>query len=437
MRRAGCLLLAIAGCLSSANAQQPAQQPLPYARSVVDTLASPAFAGRGYLDDVDGRAAKFLAESFEEMGLLPVGESYQQEFPITVDVHPQTPVLKLNENSLQAGISFLPFPGSAPGSATHHKKLVHAGSGLYIPDLQINAFQGLDLKDAIVVIEEAVPDSLQGHDQVSPGLLQTSTRIEIAGRLGARGVIVLTDGPLSQFYSPVNVSIPAYIVNTEAWPGDVEAISFSQHPLIDWETSTSNVIARIPGTKTPDEYLLVMAHYDHLGRLGDEHYFPGANDNASGVALTLALANYFSSSPLERTLVFIGFSGEEQGLQGSRHFVTNPPFPLEKIRFLVNLDMVASGSAGIMAVGGSDFAEEFTWLSTLNDSLQLGPLGKRPNAPNSDHYFFLQQGVRGFFLYTNKGTQPYHNPQDVPATLDWEAFEKVYALVKAFLKFKM
>ena len=96
--------------------------------------------------------------------------------------------------------------------------------------------------------------------------------------------------------------------------------------------------------------------------------------------------------------------------------------------------MVASGTRGIMAVAGSDFPDAFTLLSQVNDSLQLRPLNKRPTAANSDHYFFLQNGVPGFFLYTDKGTQPYHHVNDTPASLEWDDFNAAFALVKGFLK---
>ncbi len=95
--------------------------------------------------------------------------------------------------------------------------------------------------------------------------------------------------------------------------------------------------------------------------------------------------------------------------------------------------MVASGSQGIMAVGGSDFEEEFELLAAVGDTLDVTPIGKRPNAPNSDQYFFLNAGVRGFFLYTNKGDQPYHHPEDVAATLDWQDFTDTFSLVRTFL----
>lgn len=413
--------------------QIKAQQLIPYAQSVVDTLTSSAYAGRGYLDDADGKAAAYIARQFEKLGVSPLSASYFQEFPITVDVIPEAPLLQINDKILEPGIDYLPFPGSAGGRADIQRQIVYAGSGIFQPNLGINDFDGLSLKDALLVLDEAIPDSIRKHEQTDPTLLTASTRVEIASRLGASGVIILTENNLSQFYAPLNTTIPAFIVSKTQWPEDVSRVSYTHHPQLDWQTTTSNVIAHIPGTASPDDYLVVMAHYDHLGRIGKAHYFPGANDNASGVALMLALASHFADHPLKQSLVFIAFSGEEQRLQGSRHFVEHPPVPLDQIKFLINLDMVASGEAGLMAVGGSDFAPEFELLSTLNDSLQLGPLGKRPNAPNSDHYFFLQQGVRGFFLYTNKGTQPYHHPHDMPATLDWGEFEDTLLLVRTFL----
>ncbi len=96
--------------------------------------------------------------------------------------------------------------------------------------------------------------------------------------------------------------------------------------------------------------------------------------------------------------------------------------------------MVASADDGLVAVGGSDFEPEFNRLAAINDSLKLGRLGKRRNAPNSDHYFFLSQGVKGFFLYTNKGKQPYHHPNDVAATLEWDDFMKTFQLVRHFIE---
>ncbi|MEM8486315.1 MAG: M28 family peptidase [Bacteroidota bacterium] len=426
--------------VSQRAAAQPATDslsPIPFAKPIVDTLSSPAFAGRGYLNDADGKAADYIENYFKRIGLSPISDTYQQPFPLTVDVYPTTPTLSLGLRKLDLGHDYLPFPGSSSGTATT-ARIVEVGDGLFVPNTKYNNYAGKNVEQAVVVMDlEITPDVLQAiraDSTINPALAQTTGRIEIARYLGAVAVILRTSNNLLDFYTPVNTGIPAFVVADQVWlENGAATASFTLETTLDWQTTSSNVIGYIPGTTTPEEYYFISAHYDHMGQLGPDHYFPGANDNASGVALTLALAAYFQQKPLKRSLVFVGFSGEEEGLIGSRYFVDNPPLPLESIRFLVNLDMVASGSQGIMAVGGSDFNDEFDLLASVGDTLNIGPIGKRPNAPISDHYFFLNAGVRGFFLYTNKGDQPYHHPEDVAATLDWQDFADTYALVRTFL----
>lgn len=410
-----------------------AQSPLPYVQSIVDTLSAPYFAGRGYQHDADKLAADFIVGEFEMIGLHPVFDTYQQSFPLAVDIHTGTPHLEVNGTQLTLGTEFLPYPGSISGKGNTEKTIVYAGAGLYIPEIQRNDYEGKNPKNAIVVLQEHIPEAIRKNKEINPQFLATSTRIEIARLMGAQAVILLTKNNLAHGFTPVNTAIPAFMVPNKYWSEEANQVSYSIQTTLDWETTTTNVAGMIQGTEKPDEYLLITAHYDHLGTMGPDFYFPGANDNASGVALTLSLAQYFQQHPLKRSLVFVGFSAEEEGLQGSRHFVNQPPMPLDSIRFLINLDMVASGNQGIMAVAGSDFEFEFNLLAQVNDSLQIGDLNKRPNAPNSDHFFFLEQGVRGFFLYTNKGDQPYHHPNDQQDLLDWDDFIDMYELVKHFL----
>ena len=226
---------------------------------------------------------------------------------------------------------------------------------------------------------------------------------------------------------------PALAVHQDAWPDEFHSVDIKIESRRQVPISTTNVIGYHKGTHFPDQYIVLMGHYDHLGRLGPNHYFPGANDNASGIALMANIATHFKDTPLPYSLLYIAFSGEEQGLLGSNYFVENSPIALDSIRFLINLDMVASGSGGMVALGGHEFPGEYELLKTINDSLQLGPLRKRSNAPNSDHYFFLEKGVPGFFLYTDKGTQPYHHMNDVPETLDWDEFDDAFQLVRRFI----
>jgi Zn-dependent M28 family amino/carboxypeptidase len=113
------------------------------------------------------------------------------------------------------------------------------------------------------------------------------------------------------------------------------------------EYRTKNIAAFLQGET--DSFIVFSAHYDHLGEMGKGIYFPGANDNASGVALVLNLVKHFAKNKkkLKYSIAFLFFSGEELGLLGAKYYANNPLFPLSKIKFLVNLDMVGSGDKGI------------------------------------------------------------------------------------------
>src|SRR5690606_3298622 len=141
-------------------------------------------------------------------------------------------------------------------------------------------------------------------------------------------------------------------------------------------------------------------HFDHLGRMGKNAVFPGASDNASGTSLVLYLASYFAKHPPRYSVAFMWFSGEEAGLLGSKHYVENPVFPLEQIRFLVNLDMTGDATNGITVVNGVSHEPEFALLEKLNvDSMYAKKINKRERTSNSDHYHFSKEGVPAVFIY--------------------------------------
>jgi aminopeptidase YwaD len=200
--------------------------------------------------------------------------------------------------------------------------------------------------------------------------------------------------------------------------------------------NTSNVAGYVMGSQKPDSFIVFMAHYDHLGRMGEETMYPGANDNASGTATVLDLARHYSSlpEPPPYSIAFLLFSGEEAGLLGSFHFAENPLFPLSSIRFAVNLDMVGTGSEGLRAVNGSIHTEEFNILKTLNDECSCLPeVGGRGESANSDHYPFHAKGVKTFFIFTlGKEHRHYHVPADVIETLPFTGYNSLFKLLTGF-----
>ena len=403
------------------------------AKADIARLSSEEMAGRGYTDAGHLNAAAFLQERFKEAGLQQLNGSYLQPFPIIVDTFKQTPELIINGKTLRFGHDFIINPGNKARSKGAIP-LVDVGSGIIAEEHGINDFAGKNLRGKTAVIESNLPEEAAGDTTINRSLLTRDTRIRNAIEAHASGVILLVDRPTyGNFFE--RWPAPIFEVRRETLPDNATEATFSVKRSTHVPIETSNVIGFLPGTGQTDSTLIICAHYDHLGRVGPEGpYFPGANDNASGTALLLALAQTFRKQPIRYNMLFVAFSGEEIGLKGSRYFAQHSPINLEKARFLVNLDMAASGLEGVMALGGVDFPEEFALLEQVHDSLELPELRKRANAPNSDHWFILERGVRGFYLYPFTGQQPYHHINDLPATLQWKTFRRMYSLLTGFLR---
>jgi Zn-dependent M28 family amino/carboxypeptidase len=191
---------------------------------------------------------------------------------------------------------------------------------------------------------------------------------------------------------------------------------------------TMNVIGLKEGTLLRDEYVVITAHLDHLGKKLDSIYY-GANDNASGVAVMMTVAQALKNVSTERSVVFIAFTGEEVGLNGSAYFVTHAPIDLKKIKLLINLDLVGSGKNGLMVQGVDGNESEFSDIKKINQKYFQFELGSRPNSPNSDQYYFHLLGVSAFFMYAYNGTIPYHSPGDTADKIDPTVVENVAKFV--------
>lgn len=198
-----------------------------------------------------------------------------------------------------------------------------------------------------------------------------------------------------------------------------------------------NLIARIAGTQPGGKVIVVSAHYDHLGTR-DGAIYNGADDNASGVAGLLAVAESFRAAPPKHTILLVAFDGEESGLRGAREFVGAPPVPLADIGLNVNFDMLSKNAKGeIYASGGS----EFYWLKTRLERLALNApvtlkLGHDTDADGpqdnwttqSDQGAFAAKGVP--WVYFGVEDHPeYHQPTDDFATIPQPFFTGVVSLV--------
>ena len=159
----------------------------------------------------------------------------------------------------------------------------------------------------------------------------------------------------------------------------------------------------------------------------DNLVFWGANDNASGTAAVMEIAEAFCKLDTKprRSLVFITFTGEEMGLLGSKHYVENPIFPIEKTKAMINLDMVGCGRDGVMVVGGETYPKFAELFERYSDKYIHLPVEKREMSPNSDHAPFNDKGIPSVFLYAMGGGSNWHSTRDKPETLDPEVMESV------------
>lgn len=360
-------------------------QDLDMARKVIDSLTSSEMWGRGYTKNGMAKAASFISSTFAAYGLVPMdGKDFKQDFNYPVNTFPGEMMLRINGKLLLPGKDFLLSPES---------------KGLKAENL-----------------------TLAQKDSVS--------FINIEHR-----VLVLLRDQLTWSVAPEAADYTVIEVDRKAITEIPEKISVHIENKFIPEFQAANVCGLVKGTQYPDSILLMTAHYDHLGSLGKDTYFPGANDNASGTALLLNLAKYYAKNPQRYTIAFISFAGEENGLQGSKYFTEHPLIDLHHIRFLMNVDMVGTGEDGITVVNATIHPKEFALLQQINqDKKYLSKINSRGKAANSDHYFFTEKGVPAFFLYTQGGITAYHDINDLSLTLPLTKFQDLFRLFIDFNK---
>lgn len=180
---------------------------------------------------------------------------------------------------------------------------------------------------------------------------------------------------------------------------------------------TFNVLGLLPGAdpEVRDEILVVGGHYDHIGLNRNGEICNGADDNASGTAAVLELVEAFSLAPPRRSIVFMGFAAEEQGLLGSRHYCDAPLYPLDQTVAMVNLDMIGRSKDDYLFIGGAGTSPLFRPLiEKTNQEFGFSLEVKDPGGAPSDNLSFFNQGVPVLFLFTGIH-EDYNQPSD-----DWD-----------------
>lgn len=399
-----------------------AGQDMGRARTTITTLAGPAMHGRGYVQKGADKAADYIQRRFRELGLHSFTPKYAQFFPVTINTFPGACELLVDGKALLPGLDYILEPTSGSGRLTGPVTMLD--TLIFTNEAAGQQFLSHSLQGQILLMRQRDADRIRTLPNT------------FAAHLNQAAVLItLVPDKLTASLASHQDAQPRLQVLASRWPLSGTQATLRVDARLAADYHARNVIGYVPGRIQPDSFLVVSAHYDHLGRMGKATYFPGANDNASGTALLLELADYYANPQNQPaySIVFMAFGAEEAGLLGSSYFVQHPLFPLARIRFLINLDLEGTGQDGITVVNGRLLEKPFRKLEQLNTEYRyVAGIAARGRAANSDHYPFSEQGVPAFFFYTRGGSKAYHDVHDVPAGLPLTAFSGVFQLVVNF-----
>lgn len=392
----------------------------------IEILASPGFHGRGYVFDGGKLAANYIVNNFKLYGLLPfkIDSTFCQGYTFPINRFPINTSLTINKKELVPGKDYI----------------VNAASSAYIYEgrIRLKIIDLAKIRDTAdwYCIKPQLQDATCGYFIKNADTLSKYLRLNTRSltRELPKGLFIL---PIhgKMIWTANTEIVPATLITVQdtVLPGKITKATVRVLPEYDSAFQTQNVIAYVPGTSTPDSFIVFTAHYDHLGQMGRNTLFPGAHDNASGTSLVLYLAKYFSEHPQRYSIAFILFSGEEAGLLGSEYYVKHPLFPLSKIRFLVNLDMTGDATNGITVVNAQANRNEYSLMNNINEEQGYLPkIIQREQTRNSDHWPFCKAGVSAVFIY-GMGTKPYyHDIYDVAKEISLENIDGLSRLLIDF-----
>ncbi|MBT3383387.1 MAG: M28 family peptidase [Prolixibacteraceae bacterium] len=437
----------------------------------INYLASDSLKGRKPGEAGDKLAADFIRHKFETAGLKLLYESGFQEFGLVTSAElGDENTLNINDISFQVETDFLPYAFSA--NTMVESKVVFAGYGLDVnkDTIQWNDFENLDVSGKWILALQGDPDM----DNAQSPFVEFSTersKALIASDKNAAGLILVagpsfssTDELSSLFFdkNSSRYSIPIIQITRKVADQILsetgETVASLEAKILEINTSvnlmteanvvsninvnlketvTQNVVAMVPGIDEvlKNEYIVVGAHYDHLGMGGPGSgsrsvdtvaVHNGADDNASGVATVIELAEKVATEKLnKRSVIFAAFGAEEMGLVGSKAFTAEPPVETEKMVGMFNFDMVGrlDSASNALSIGGTKTAKEIEdLLNELNPGFQLAMSGE--GIGPSDHASFYLQNIPVFFISTGAHSD-YHTPNDDSELINFDGAKKV------------
>lgn len=412
-------ILWLAGSPIAALAQDQGRL-LATARAHLDSLTSEAFHGRGYVEGGDRIAADYIARQFQRIGLRPLKDDWYQPFTFNVNTFADSIGVTIDGRVLRPGIDYLVHPAS--GSAEGIAQLVHVTpDDLLTPERRAMTMGVVTSGVACLHLPPtANADSLALFARLEQDLMMLVP------------VVKPVHGKLTWGVSREAMNNPLIEVRADLLTDSSATIELHVRNRMLVRHPARNVLGMVKGRSK--DWIVIGAHYDHLGRMGPHTLFPGANDNASGVAMLLSLAERFARKPARHNILFVAFAGEEAGLVGSRWFIVDRPLELKRIKLMVNLDILGTGDDGITVVNATTQKAHYDRLVALNTAGgHLPQVKARGPACNSDHCPFVERGVPAIFIYTLGGVAHYHDVLDQAASLPLTRFGPLHELLYTFI----
>ena len=428
------LLIMLAICV------QAGAQDMAHYKRIVKELASAKYQGRGYAKGGANKAGKFLEKEYKKAG---VDEVTLQ--PFTLDIQTFAGKMEMEGlyaegegnqmvngkssngkwKKLTAGIDFSMreySPGVKGEFPVYHVDTLHFDADKMFADLAKPEY-----KNCLVACEFWFTYKHR----------EAFSRLQTKDGCTNAGLIYTWPAPIKFFkaYGHRVVDKPIVWVTPEAVEG-VQRVKLNVDAKFLKDYECFNVISKIEGERHDSCYVFT-AHYDHLGNLGKKIFYAGANDNASGTATIVTLAAYYAKHRPKFDMYFLAFSGEDANLRGSTYFVEHPTFPLERIKYLFNIDMIGDNNPVEYCEVSDEGMKAFPLFEKINaQKRHFKELHRGDLAANSDHYVFAVRHVPCIFLENEKGDafQYYHTIYDNWEHVVTDSYEPTFRLVRDFIE---
>ncbi|HKL38383.1 MAG TPA: M20/M25/M40 family metallo-hydrolase [Bacteroidales bacterium] len=423
--------------------------------SAVEYFASDKLSGRLAGSEEYNEAARYVAREFKKYGLSNAGfEDYFQWFTLeyneirdasfSITTSDSTRSYQLGKDYICRGFS---------GSGKVEAPVVFCGYGLSRPEMGYDDFAGVDVEGKIVM--EFKSDPRWRLDGKRPGYRSLRKKVDAARDHGALAIMYVSQpndnnpqkpigsvmhgrGKQSEDFPQIHVSLEVAkrlfqdsrhtlkelqtAIDKEHKPYSVELPGKAKimvDALYEPKKPSMNVVGLIEGDSLRNEYLIVGAHLDHVGEQAGEVIFPGANDNASGVATLMEVAEAMAMKEAQpaRSVLFVAFSAEEQGLNGARYFVDHIPVDKDKVVAMMNFDCVAHGDS-IVVGGGRSFPELYGIAKDQDKAGKQMIIDRTWGGGGADATPFFEQGIPTLYFATKNSYDYLHQPGDKPQTLN-------------------